>query len=146
VREPLGAEFREFAFIFVPRNGIPICFLFRAMSHNGIPRLTSLFVPQYRIPSIFLLCGMVRIEFREISVPRNSRNKPTVLSIPSSAEFLSEIANPCHVPTFPMFAICIFNDHLPYVFLLTLFSTYLSCFMFTYCIGFCFSLVSFWVI
>ncbi len=42
-----GTEFREYAFIFVPRNGIPSCILFRGRVRNGIP---------------------------EFSVPRNSRN------------------------------------------------------------------------
>ncbi len=35
--------FREFAYIFVPRNGIPRCFLFGWRVRNGIPRF---FVPQ----------------------------------------------------------------------------------------------------
>ncbi len=83
-----GTEFREFASIFVPRNGIPSCFFFRRMVRNGIPsdcfyfcsternselflfcrewfrtefrEFASIFVPRYRVPSIFLLCGMVR--------------------------------------------------------------------------------------
>jgi hypothetical protein len=42
-----GREFREYASIFVPRNGIPSCFLFRGRVRNGIP---------------------------QVSVPRNSRN------------------------------------------------------------------------
>ncbi len=45
--EVFGREFREFASIFVQRNGIPNCFLFRGRVRNGIPRF---------------------------SVPRNSRN------------------------------------------------------------------------
>jgi hypothetical protein len=45
--EGFGTEFRDYASIFVPRNGIPSCFLFRGRVRNGIP---------------------------EVSVPRNSRN------------------------------------------------------------------------
>jgi hypothetical protein len=45
--EGFGTEFREYASIFVPRNGIPSCFLFSGRVRNGIP---------------------------EVSVPRNSRN------------------------------------------------------------------------
>ena len=35
-----GTEFREFASIFVRRNGIPRCFLFRGRIRNGIPRFS----------------------------------------------------------------------------------------------------------
>jgi hypothetical protein len=35
-----GREFREFAFIFVQRNGIPSCFLFGGRVRNGIPRFS----------------------------------------------------------------------------------------------------------
>jgi hypothetical protein len=45
--EGFGRKFWEFACIFVQRNGIPNCFLFRGRVRNGIPR---------------------------VSVPRNSRN------------------------------------------------------------------------
>ena len=45
--EGFGRHFWEFAYIFVQRNGIPNCFLFRGRVRNGIPR---------------------------VSVPRNSRN------------------------------------------------------------------------
>jgi hypothetical protein len=37
--EWFGTEFREFASIFVPRNGIPSCFLFRGMVRNETPRI-----------------------------------------------------------------------------------------------------------
>jgi hypothetical protein len=72
-------EFREFAFIFVPR---------------------------YRIPSISLLCRKVwnrspRV-FCSAEQPEFRRNKSIVLCIPSSAEFfLSEIANPSAGPHGP---------------------------------------------
>ncbi len=38
--EVFGREFREFASIFVQRNGIPSCFLFRGRVRNGIPRFS----------------------------------------------------------------------------------------------------------
>ncbi len=37
--EWFGTEFREFASISVPRNGIPSCFLFRWKVWKGIPRV-----------------------------------------------------------------------------------------------------------
>jgi hypothetical protein len=82
-----GTEFREFASIFVSGNGITSCFLFHGMVRNIIsnvciyicsternqnllplPRNGSernsesmlIFVPRYRFPSMFLLCGKVR--------------------------------------------------------------------------------------
>ncbi len=45
--EVFGRKFRDFSSVFVHRNGIPSCFLFRGRVRNGIPRF---------------------------SVPRNSRN------------------------------------------------------------------------
>ncbi len=36
--EWFGTEFRDYASIFVPRNEIPSCFLFRGRVRNGIPR------------------------------------------------------------------------------------------------------------
>ncbi len=41
--EWFGTEFQLFAPIFVPRNGIPNCFLFRGMVQNGIPRVCFYF-------------------------------------------------------------------------------------------------------
>ncbi len=38
--EELGTELWQFASIFVPRNGIPSCFLFRGRVRNGIPRFS----------------------------------------------------------------------------------------------------------
>jgi hypothetical protein len=85
---------------FLPRNGIPSCFLFRAMVRDGVcfyfsfteqnsdqfflPRkgternseslLIILFHCMYRIQSIFSYNELVETEFREFSVMRNSRN------------------------------------------------------------------------
>jgi hypothetical protein len=41
--EWFGKEFQVFASIFVPRNGIPSCLLFRGMVQNRIPRVGFLF-------------------------------------------------------------------------------------------------------
>jgi hypothetical protein len=38
--EWFGTELWEFASFFVPRNGIPSCFLFRGRVRNGIPRFS----------------------------------------------------------------------------------------------------------
>ncbi len=70
--EGFGREFREFASVFDPRNGIPSCFLFRGRVRNGIPK---------------------------ISVRRNSRNSVRnnhlfrLFRLPGII-FLSEIPNP----------------------------------------------------
>jgi hypothetical protein len=64
-------EFREFAFIFVPRNGILCCFLFRGMVRNGIPRVYFYFCyTEQNSEGIFLFRGMVKngIEFASIFV------------------------------------------------------------------------------
>jgi hypothetical protein len=37
--EGFGTEFRQFVSIFVPRNGIPSCFLSRGRVRNRIPRV-----------------------------------------------------------------------------------------------------------
>jgi hypothetical protein len=108
-----GTIFREFASIFVPRNGIPSCFLFCGMVRSRSPSVccyfcstkrnselfplprngsefASIFVPQYRIQSIFLLCEMVLNGFPRVfcsaEQPEFRRNKPIVPSIPSSME------------------------------------------------------------
>jgi hypothetical protein len=70
--EGFGRQLWEFACIFVQRNGIPNCFLFRGRVLNGIPR---------------------------VSVPRNSRNFVgnnhfSVYSVFRIIIFLSEIPNP----------------------------------------------------
>ncbi len=74
---------RDFASIFVTRNGIPIIFLFG----TEFREFASIFVPLYRIPSIFLFHGMVRNGiprvFCPVEQPELRRNKPIVPSIPS---------------------------------------------------------------
>ena len=47
-------DFREFASIFVLRNGIPTYFLFLVRVQNGIREYASIFVPRNGIPSCFL--------------------------------------------------------------------------------------------
>ncbi len=116
-----GTEFREFASIFVPRNGIPSCFFFRRMVRNRIPsdcfyfcsternselflfrtewfrtefrEFASIFVP----PSIFLLCGWFGTEFREFCSAEQlefCRNKTVVYAVFCGINFLLDIANP----------------------------------------------------
>jgi hypothetical protein len=47
--EGFETEFRLFASILVPRNGIPSCFLFRGRVRNGIPRVfCSAEQPEFR--------------------------------------------------------------------------------------------------
>jgi hypothetical protein len=100
--EWFGTEFREFAPIFSPRNGIPSCFLFRWKVWSGIPRVCFFFsstewnselfsLPlkgfgrEFRefacifglpdgIPSCFLFRRRVWNGIPRISVPRNSGN------------------------------------------------------------------------
>jgi hypothetical protein len=48
-------EFREFASIFGPRNGIPSCFLFRRRVQNGIPRICVYFWSKERNSELFSL-------------------------------------------------------------------------------------------
>jgi hypothetical protein len=100
--EWFGTEFLEFASIFLPRNGIPSCFLFRWRVRKRIPRVCFYFgstEPNSELFSLplkgsegnseslllFLFNGTeFRVafssvegfgtEFRKLSVPRNSRN------------------------------------------------------------------------
>jgi hypothetical protein len=54
------------------------------------PLFASIFVPRYRTPNIFLLCGVVRNRIPRVSCSAEQlefrRNKPIVSSIPSSSE------------------------------------------------------------
>jgi hypothetical protein len=70
-----GREFRDFVTIFVRRNGIPSCFLFRKRVQNRIPRF-FLFRGTAGIPSEITICSVYFV-FRGII-------------------FLSEIPNPTH--------------------------------------------------
>jgi hypothetical protein len=71
--EWFGTEFREFASIFVPRNAIQSCFLFRGRARNGNSE-SFLFRGTAGIPSEITICSVYSV-FRGII-------------------FLSEIPNP----------------------------------------------------
>ncbi len=53
--EWFGTEFRQFASLFVPRNGIPSCFLFRWRVWKGILRVCFYFCFHGRNPELFSL-------------------------------------------------------------------------------------------
>ncbi len=61
--EGFGTEFCKYASIFVPRNGIPSCFLFRGRVRNGIPWVS---VPRNSGNSV----GNNHL-FRQFRLPRN---------------------------------------------------------------------------
>jgi hypothetical protein len=62
--EGFGTELWEFASIFVPRNGIPSCFLFRGRVGNGIPRFSVRGTTG--IPSEMTICSVYSV-FRGIN-------------------------------------------------------------------------------
>jgi hypothetical protein len=62
-QEGFGTDLWEFDSIFVPRNGIPSCFLFRGRVRNGIPRFS---VPRNIRNSV----GNNHL-FRQFRLPRN---------------------------------------------------------------------------
>ncbi len=64
----------QFAFILVPRNGIPSCVLFRRRVRNRIMGVCFFFVSWNGIPSCFLFRGRVRNGIPRCCVPRNNRN------------------------------------------------------------------------
>jgi hypothetical protein len=51
--EWFGTEFREFASLLVPRNGIPSCFLFRWRVRKEIPRIFFYFCSTERNSELF---------------------------------------------------------------------------------------------
>jgi hypothetical protein len=71
-------EFREFASIFVPRNGIQSCFLFHGRIQYGIPKVCFYFCSMERKSESFLFC-------RTGGIPSE---KPFVPSIPSPKKLL----------------------------------------------------------
>ncbi len=99
--EWFGKQFQVFASIFVPRNRIPSCFLFRGMVQKGIfcRGFASKFVPRYRIPIIFPLCGMIRNGFPRVFCSKEQPDSAGtnqlfhIFRLPRN-NFLSEIANP----------------------------------------------------
>ncbi len=88
--EWFGTEFREFASIFVLRNGIPSDFLFRLRVWNEIPRVCCYFYSTERNSELFSLPrkGSERNSERFCSAeqPEFRRKEPFVPSIPPSAE------------------------------------------------------------
>ncbi len=96
----LRTEFRELALLFVPRNGIPRCLLFRGMVRNRIPSVFFYFCSTARNFELFsllwngsewnsesfLFCGTA-------GIPPEPSNC-SVYSIFRGKMFLSEIANP----------------------------------------------------
>jgi hypothetical protein len=89
-------EFREFASILVPRNGISSCVLFR---RRELWEFTSIFVPRNGIPSCFLFRGRIWNGIPRFSVPLNNGipSEITICSVYSVFRgifFLSEIPNP----------------------------------------------------
>jgi hypothetical protein len=115
--EWFGTEFRELAYIFVPRNGILSCFIFRWRVWKGLLIVCFYFGSAERNSELFSLPlkgsegnseslllflfngteGFWK-EFRELSVPRNSRNSVGnnhlfhLFRLPRNF-FLSEIPN-----------------------------------------------------
>ncbi len=112
-----GMEFWEFASVFVPRNGILSCFLFRRLVGMEFQEFASLFVLWNIIPSCFLLGGIFSNGIRRVcfyriaSIYGSERNSKSFLSrgttgiraeesncsvysVFSRIIFLSEIVNP----------------------------------------------------
>ncbi len=66
---------KKFTIIHVPRNRIPICFLFHGMVRNEIPRVLLQFCSAVRNSEHFCLRrNGFRTEFRDFCVPHNRRN------------------------------------------------------------------------
>jgi hypothetical protein len=101
-------EFREFASIFVPRNGIPSCFLFRRLVRNRIPKFASIFVTQNRISSIFLFLGMVRNRIPRVCFYfcSTAQNYVHFYLFRGTAEILKEQTNCCVYSVFHGMIFC----------------------------------------
>ena len=98
--EWFGTEFREFASIFVPRNGIPSCFFFRWSVRKGIQRDIFYFLlngTEFRV--LFSSAEGFGTEFRDFLL-RGTTGIPleitscSVDSVFRGIIFLSEIPNP----------------------------------------------------
>ena len=98
--EWFGTEFREFASIFVPRNGIPSCFFFRWSVRKGIQRDIFYFLlngTEFRV--LFSSAEGFGTEFRDFLFrgPAGIPSEITLCSVYSVFRgiiFLSEIPNP----------------------------------------------------
>jgi hypothetical protein len=96
--EGFGTEFREYASSFVPRNGIPSCFLFHGRERNSESMLLFLFHgTEFRV--VFSSVEGFGTEFRRFLF-RGTAGIPSEISICSDYSFfrgiifLSEIPNP----------------------------------------------------
>jgi hypothetical protein len=100
----LGMEFREFSSIFVPRNGIPSCFLFRGIVQNGIPRVCFYFCSIVQNSEHFspLQNGSERNSesflFRGTAGIPPEQTNCSVYSVFRGIIFLLEISNPIDEP------------------------------------------------
>jgi hypothetical protein len=98
--EWFGTEFQVFAYIFVPWNGIPSCFLFRGMVQNGIRSVCFQFCSMVQNSEHFfpLQNGSERnsknILFRGTAGIPPEQTNCSVYSIFRGIIFLSENANP----------------------------------------------------
>jgi hypothetical protein len=72
--EWFGTELKVFAYNFVPGNGIPSCFLFRGMVQRNSKRLLLILFHGSEFRAFFSSAEWFGTEFREFSVPWNSRN------------------------------------------------------------------------
>jgi hypothetical protein len=97
--EWFGTEFREFASIFVPRNGIPSCFLFRWRVRKRILRLWFYFCSTERNSELFSLPRKCSERNSESFLFRGTDGIPSEITICSVYSvfrgiiFLSEIPN-----------------------------------------------------
>jgi len=95
-----GTEFREFASTFVPRNGIPSCFLFRGMVQKRIPRVCFYFCSMVQNSEHFSPLRNGSEGNSESFLFRGTAGIPpeqtncSVYSVFRGIIFLSEIANP----------------------------------------------------
>jgi hypothetical protein len=98
--EWFGTEFREFAFIFGTRNGIPSCFLLRGRVWNGIPRVCFYFCSTEQNSELFPLLRKSSERNSERFLFRGTAGIPSeiplcsVYSVFRGIIFLSEIPNP----------------------------------------------------
>ncbi len=100
--EWFGTEFRQFASIFVPRNGIPSCFIFRWRVWKGIPRVCFYFCSTEQNSEFFSLPrkGLERNSgfflFRGTAGIPSEITVCSVYSVSRGIIFLSEIPNPSY--------------------------------------------------
>jgi hypothetical protein len=102
-----GTEFRQFVSIFVPRNGIPSCLLFRGRVRNRIPRVCFYFCSTERNSELFPLPRKGSEQNSERFLFRGTAGIPSemiicsVYSVFRGIIFLSEIPNPSWGDKYP---------------------------------------------